>query len=35
MIKVRLKKNRLPKGKKNYFRKNNKEKQRLFKYVDK
>ena len=35
MIKVRLKKNRLPKGKKNYFKKNNKEKQRLFKYVDK
>ena len=35
MIKVRLKKNRLPKRKKNYFKKNNKEKQRLFKYVDK
>ena len=35
MIKVRLKKSRLPKGKKNYFKKNNKEKQRLFKYVDK
>ena len=35
MIKVRLKKSCLPKGKKNYFKKNNKEKQRLFKYVDK
>ena len=35
MNKVRLKKSRLPKGKKNYFKKNNKEKQRLFKYVDK
>ena len=35
MIKMRLKKNQLPKGKKNYFKKNNKEKQRLFKYVDK
>ena len=35
MIKVRLKKGRLPKEKKNYFKKNNKEKQRLFKYVDK
>lgn len=35
MIKVRLKKSHLPKEKKNYFKKNNKEKQRLFKYVDK
>ena len=35
MIKGRLKKSCLPKGKKNYFRKNNKEKQRLFKYVNK
>ena len=35
MIKGRLKKSCLPKGKKNYFKKNNKEKQRLFKYVDK
>ena len=35
MIKVKLKKSHLSKEKKNYFKKNNKEKQRLFKYVDK
>ena len=35
MIKGRLKKSYLPKEKRNYFKKNNKEKQRLFKYVDK